>query len=60
MMQDPILIVDDDDNLRTVMAEALEVLPVQITQASSGQQAIDLLGTRSPSPTPGSRSNRAT
>ena len=36
MTADPILIVDDDDNLRTVMAEALEVLPVEITQAASG------------------------
>ncbi len=37
MIRDPILIVDDDDNLRTVMAESLEVLPVEITQASSGR-----------------------
>ena len=46
MIQDPILIVDDDDNLRTVMAEALEVLPVEITQAGSGREAVSLLQNR--------------
>jgi len=46
MTADPILIVDDDDNLRTVMAEALEELPVEITQASSGREAIELIGSR--------------
>ena len=46
MIEDPILIVDDDDNLRAVMAEALDVLPVQITQASSGREALDLLARR--------------
>ena len=46
MIQDPILIVDDDDNLRTVMAESLEVLPVQITQASSGAEALEYLAKR--------------
>lgn len=45
-MQDPILIVDDDDALRGAMVEALEVLPVAITEASSGQEAKDVLGKR--------------
>ncbi|MCA8958800.1 MAG: sigma-54-dependent Fis family transcriptional regulator [Planctomycetes bacterium] len=45
-MDDPILIVDDDDHLRTAMAEALDVLPVEITQADSGRRALELLAER--------------
>ena len=33
-MNDPILIVDDDDNLRETLVAALEALPVDITTAS--------------------------
>ena len=46
MNRDPILIVDDDDNLRATLAEALEILPVDITQAASGKEAVKLLADR--------------
>ena len=41
MIKDPILIVDDDDNLRETMAEALAPLPEEITTADSGQAAVE-------------------
>ncbi|MHC4514357.1 MAG: sigma-54-dependent transcriptional regulator [Planctomycetota bacterium] len=41
MIPDPILIVDDDDNLRETMADALSSLPVEITTAASGQAALN-------------------
>ncbi len=46
MTTDPILIVDDDDALRESLEAALEVLPVQITTASSGDEAVELLAAR--------------
>ena len=46
MTIDPILIVDDDDNLRESLAAALEVLPVEITAAKNGEEAVALLGKR--------------
>ncbi len=46
MNPDPILIVDDDDNLRLTMADALQALPVAITLAASGKEALRLLGER--------------
>ena len=46
MIKDPILIVDDDDNLRDTMVDALAELPVEITAADSGQAAIDLIERR--------------
>ena len=46
MTGDPILIVDDDDNLRRTLAESLEILPVDITQAGSGKEAVKLLADR--------------
>jgi two-component system, NtrC family, response regulator HydG len=47
MIKDPILIVDDDDNLRETMAEALASLPVEITTADSGQAAVEEIEKRS-------------
>jgi two-component system, NtrC family, response regulator HydG len=46
MRTDPILVVDDDEALRTSLVEALEALPVQITTAASGAQAVQLLAER--------------
>lgn len=46
MRKDPILIVDDDDNLRESLVEALEVLPVEITAASGGAAAVAMLAER--------------
>jgi two-component system, NtrC family, response regulator HydG len=46
MRTDPILVVDDDDALRESLVEALEVLPVEITAAGSGAEAVALLGER--------------
>jgi two-component system response regulator HydG len=45
-MTDPILVVDDDDALRESLVEALEVLPVAITTAQSGAEAVAILGER--------------
>ncbi|MCB9877201.1 MAG: sigma-54-dependent Fis family transcriptional regulator [Planctomycetes bacterium] len=45
-MNDPILIVDDDDNLRETLVAALEALPVDITTASGVQAAQALLAQR--------------
>ena len=45
-MTDPILVVDDDDALRESLVAALEVLPVAITTAASGAEAVALLGER--------------
>jgi two-component system, NtrC family, response regulator HydG len=42
----PILVVDDDDALREVLSEALESLPVEITVASSGKEAVELIAQR--------------
>jgi two-component system, NtrC family, response regulator HydG len=46
MTKDPILVVDDDDALRDALAEALAVLPVEITVASGGAEAVALLADR--------------
>jgi two-component system response regulator HydG len=46
MTNDPILVVDDDDALRESLVAALEVLPVEITAASSGSEAVALLAER--------------
>ncbi len=46
MRTDPILVVDDDDALRSSLQEALELLPVEITLAASGAEAVALLGER--------------
>ncbi|MBL8749253.1 MAG: sigma-54-dependent Fis family transcriptional regulator [Planctomycetes bacterium] len=46
MTKDPILVVDDDDALRESLVAALEVLPVEITAAASGAEAVTLLGER--------------
>ncbi len=46
MTKDPILVVDDDDALRESLVAALEVLPVEITAAASGAEAVILLGER--------------
>ena len=45
-MTDPILVVDEDDALRESLVKALEALPVEITAAASGQQALDILAQR--------------
>ncbi|MEC7725388.1 MAG: sigma-54 dependent transcriptional regulator, partial [Planctomycetota bacterium] len=42
----PILVVDDDDALREALVEALEVLPVEITVAAGGAEAVGLLQER--------------
>ena len=46
MRVDPILIVDDDDALRESLVEALEVLPVEISAASGGAAALQMLAER--------------
>jgi len=46
MTMDPILVVDDDDNLRESLVAALEILPVSITAASSGAEAVAMLAER--------------
>ena len=38
-----VLVVDDDEGIRTVMAEILELLGYQVTIAADGQEAVDLL-----------------
>jgi two-component system response regulator HydG len=43
MTGDPILVVDDDDALRESLVAALESLPVEITAAASGAEALELL-----------------
>jgi CheY-like chemotaxis protein len=44
-----ILLVDDDENIRTVAMIGLEDMPgLEIVEASSGQQALDLAQTTSP------------
>jgi CheY-like chemotaxis protein len=40
---DPILVVDDDDALRSTLAEALERLPVEVTTAATGAETLDRL-----------------
>ncbi|MBK8098587.1 MAG: sigma-54-dependent Fis family transcriptional regulator [Planctomycetes bacterium] len=46
MSGDPILVVDDDDALRESLVAALEVLPVEITAATGGAEAVALLQER--------------
>ena len=46
MTMDPILVVDDDDALRQSLVSALESLPVEITEAATGRQALELLEQR--------------
>jgi len=43
---DPILVVDDDEALRETLVAALESLPVEITEASTGAEAVEILGSR--------------
>jgi CheY-like chemotaxis protein len=38
-----VLVIDDDEGIRTVMAEILELLGYQVTVAADGQEAVDLL-----------------
>jgi two-component system response regulator HydG len=46
MSVDPILVVDDDDALRASLVEALAALPVEITSAASGAEALAILAER--------------
>ena len=46
MRTDPILVVDDDDALRDSLVEALEALPVEITTAVGGAEAVAMLAER--------------
>jgi len=46
MRINPILVVDDDDALREALVDALEVLPVEITVAKGGDEAVALLSER--------------
>jgi two-component system, NtrC family, response regulator HydG len=46
MRTDPILVVDDDDALRDSLVEALEALPVEITTAAGGAEAVAMLAER--------------
>lgn len=46
MTVDPILVVDDDEALRETLVAALESLPVAITEAASGAEAVSILGSR--------------
>ena len=41
MITPAILIVDDDENIRLTLSQALSTLPVQIDTAVSGQAALD-------------------
>ncbi len=38
-----VLVIDDDEDIRTAMAEILELLGYQVTVAADGQEAVDLL-----------------
>jgi CheY-like chemotaxis protein len=38
-----VLVIDDDEEIRTVMAEILELLGYHVTVAADGQEAVDLL-----------------
>jgi two-component system response regulator HydG len=46
MSGDPILVVDDDDALRASLVAALESLPVEITAAAGGAEAVAILKER--------------
>ena len=46
MRINPILVVDDDDALREALVEALDVLPVEITAAAGGAEAVAMLEER--------------
>ena len=46
MRINPILVVDDDDALRDALVEALEVLPVEITTATGGAEAVAMMAER--------------
>ncbi|MFY9343982.1 MAG: sigma-54 dependent transcriptional regulator [Planctomycetota bacterium] len=46
MNKDPILVVDDDDALRESLVAALEALPVEITAAPGGAEAVAMLAER--------------
>ncbi|MGC6488637.1 MAG: sigma-54-dependent transcriptional regulator, partial [Planctomycetota bacterium] len=46
MRTNPILVVDDDDALREALVEALEVLPVEVTVAAGGAEAVAVLKER--------------
>lgn len=38
-----VLVIDDDEGIRTAMAEILEILGYEVTVAVDGQEAVDLL-----------------
>jgi len=46
MTGDPVLVVDDDDALREALAAALASLPVEITTAAGGAEALQILKDR--------------
>ena len=46
MRMNPILVVDDDDALREALVAALEVLPVEITVAAGGKEAVEMVSER--------------
>lgn len=46
MRTNPILVVDDDDALREALVSALEVLPVEITVAAGGKEAVEIVSER--------------
>ncbi|MBK8976852.1 MAG: sigma-54-dependent Fis family transcriptional regulator [Planctomycetes bacterium] len=46
MRKEPVLLVDDDDGLRETLADALESLPVVVTTAASGGEALERLAER--------------
>ncbi|MFO1052117.1 MAG: sigma-54 dependent transcriptional regulator [Planctomycetota bacterium] len=46
MRREPVLLVDDDDALRSTLQDALEVLEVEVDTAATGKAALDRLAER--------------
>ncbi|MGE0141734.1 MAG: sigma-54-dependent transcriptional regulator [Planctomycetota bacterium] len=46
MRRQPVLLVDDDDVLRSTLADALEPLPIEVDLADSGKTALSMLAER--------------